>query len=137
MKNIGGYSLNMRQLCPTLPKKPLSIYSNSKLSEMAIQKAQTDPNLPSGCNWNKSTLTNQLLYEYLECPSREEILGFLSHEETLECNAPEEALWHPSQEDILKWETDISEEQLAEEDDYSVLEIPVANKHLSKIKVTR
>lgn len=61
---------------PSMPKlsaKPLSIYCNENLRKMAEIKAQNDPNLPAGTNWNRSSLTSYLLWEYLGFPSREEI----------------------------------------------------------------
>ena len=58
---------------PRLPARPLSVYCNDNLRKMAVAKALKDPDLPARETWNPSSLTSYLLWQYLGCPTKEEI----------------------------------------------------------------
>jgi hypothetical protein len=60
---------------PRLEMKPSSTYLSVKLMAMAEKKAKEDPTLPAGQAWNRSSIVNYLIWEYLGYPSTEEVEG--------------------------------------------------------------
>ena len=60
---------------PRLKMKPSSTYLSVELMAMAEAKAQEDPTLPAGQTWNRSSIVNYLIWEYLGYPSAEEVEG--------------------------------------------------------------